>query len=287
VALYVQAVVNGLLLGGVYSLMALGLSLIFGVMRVINFAHGDMMVWGMYLSLWLFLHLGVDPYLSILASGVVLFLVGVGVQRGLLNRILTAPHEMQILLMLGVALVMENGALMLFGPDPQRVNTTYGLATFWAGPIVFDLPRVVTFGMAFVVAFLLYVFLRRTDTGRMIRAASDNQVGALLVGTDIRKVFALAFGMGAACVGVAGSLMTPFFPFTPSSGLFFTVTSFNIVVIGGMGSLLGAVVGGLLVGVSESLGAVLLVPSLKEIVTFILMVVILIVRPQGLLGGRR
>jgi branched-chain amino acid transport system permease protein len=285
--LYLQAMVNGLLLGGVYSLMALGLSLIFGVMRVINFAHGDMMVWGMYLSLWLFLRLGVDPYLSILASAAALFLVGAAAQRGLLNRILTAPHEMQILLMLGVALVMENGALMLFGPDPQRVNTSYGLATFWVGPIVFDIPRVVTFGMALLVALFLYLFLSRTDMGRMIRAASDNQIGALLVGTDISRVFALAFGIGAACAGIAGSLMAPFFPFSPSSGLFFTVTSFNIVVIGGLGSLPGAVVGGLLVGVSESLGAVLLVPSLKEIVTFALMVVILLVRPQGLMGGRR
>jgi branched-chain amino acid transport system permease protein len=287
VSLYVQALINGILTGGVYSLMAVGLSLIFGVMRVINFAHGDMMVWGMYLSLWLFVGLGADPYLSIVASAAGLFLVGAAAQRGLLNRILAAPHEMQILLMLGVALVMENSALMLFGPDPQRVNTSYGLATFWVGPIVFDIPRVVTFGMAFLVALLLYVFLRRTDMGRMIRAAAENQTGALLVGTDISRVFALAFGIGAACAGVAGSLMTPFFPFSPSSGLFFTVTSFNIVVIGGMGSLLGAVVGGLLVGVSESLGAVLLVPSLKEIVTFVLMVVILLFRPQGLLGGRR
>lgn len=286
-ALYLQATVNGLLLGGVYSLMALGLSLIFGVMRVINFAHGDMLIWGMYLSLWLFLHLGVDPYLSILASAAALGLVGAAIQRGLLGRILTAPHEMQILLMLGVALVMENGALMLFGPDPQRVNTSYGLSTLWVGPIVFDLPRLVTFGMALLVALLLYLFLRRTDLGRMIRAASDNQTGALLVGTDIHRVFALAFGIGAACAGVAGSLMSPFFPFSPSTGLFFTVTAFNIVVIGGMGSLPGAVVGGLLVGVSESLGAVLLVPSLKEIVTFVLLVAILLFRPQGLLGGRR
>ena len=286
-SLYVQAVINGLLIGGVYSLMAVGLSLIFGVMRVINFAHGDMMVWGMYLSLWLFTALGMDPYLSVPLTGGAVFLLGAAVQRGLVNRILTAPHEMQILLMMGVALVLENVALMTWGPDPRRVNVPYGLSTFWMGPIVVDLPRIVTFALALVLALCLYLFLSRTDLGRMIRAAADNQVGALLVGTDIRKVFTLAFGVGAACVGAAGSLMTPLLPFTPSSGLLFTVASFNIVIIGGMGSLLGAFVGGILVGVSESLGAVLLVPSLKEIVGFVLLVLILLFRPQGLMGGRR
>jgi branched-chain amino acid transport system permease protein len=287
VALYLQAIVNGLLVGGVYSLMALGLSLIFGVMRVINFAHGDMMVWGMYLSFWLFTTWGVDPYLSILGTATAIFLLGAAVQRGLVNRILDAPHEMQILLMLGVALVLENTALMVFGPDPRRVSTSYALSTFWLGPIVFDLPRVATFGVALALAVGLYLFLKKTELGRMIRAASDNRVGALLVGTDILKVFTLAFGIGAACVGAAGSLMTPFLPFSPSTGLFLTVTSFNIVIIGGMGSLLGAFAGGLLVGVSESLGAVILVPSLKEIFSFILLILILLFRPQGLLGGSR
>jgi branched-chain amino acid transport system permease protein len=287
VTLYLQAIVNGLLLGGVYSLMALGLSLIFGVMRVINFAHGDMMVWGMYLSFWLFTNLGVDPYLSILVTATAVFLLGAGVQRGLVTRILDAPHEMQILLMLGVALILENTALIAFGPDPRRVNTSYALSTFWLGPIVFDLPRTLTFVVALALALGLYLFLQRTDLGRMIRAAADNRTGALLVGTDILKVFTLAFGIGAGCVGAAGSLMTPFLPFTPSTGLALTLASFNVVIIGGMGSLLGAFVGGLLVGVSESLGAVLLVSSLKEIVTFVLLVFILLFRPQGLLGGSR
>jgi branched-chain amino acid transport system permease protein len=287
VTLYVQAVVNGLLVGGVYSLMALGLTLIFGVMRVINFAHGDMMVWGMYLSYWLFVTAGVDPYVSILVTGSVVFLLGAAVQKGLVSRILDAPHEMQILLMLGVALVLENATLVVFGPEARQVSTSYALSTFWWGPIVFDFPRVATFGLALALALGLYVFLKKTDLGRMIRAASDNRIGALLVGTDILKVFTLAFGIGAACVGAAGSLMTPFQPFSPSTGLFFTITSFNIVIIGGMGSFLGAFVGGLLVGVSESLGAVVLVPSLKEIVTFILLILILLFRPQGLLGGSR
>ncbi|HYL79695.1 MAG TPA: branched-chain amino acid ABC transporter permease, partial [Candidatus Acidoferrum sp.] len=222
-----------------------------------------------------------------LVTGAATFLLGVAVQRGLVNRILDAPHEMQILLMLGVALVLENTALMVAGPDPRRVSTTYALSTYWWGPIVFDLPRLATFGVALILALGLYLLLMKTDLGRTIRAASDNRIGALLVGTDILKVFALAFGIGAACVGAAGSLMTPFLPFSPSTGLFFTVTSFNIVIIGGMGSLLGAVLGGLLVGISEALGAVILVPSLKEIVSFVLLVLILLFRPQGLVGSRR
>src|SRR3972149_1095794 len=146
VTLYVRAVVNGLLVGGVYSLMALGLTLIFGVMRVINFAHGDMMVWGMYLSYWLFVTAGGDPYLSILVTGSAIFLLGAAVQKGLVNRILDAPHEMQILLMLGVALVLENVALMVWGPDPRRVGTAYALSTYWLGPVVFGLPPVATLG---------------------------------------------------------------------------------------------------------------------------------------------
>ena len=152
--LYVQAFINGILTGGVYSLMAVGLSLIFGVMRVINFAHGDMMVWGMYLSLWLFTTLGLDPYLSIPLTGAVVFLLGAAIQRGLVNRILAAPHEMQILLMMGVALVLENLALMVWGPDPRRVNVSYGLSTFWMGPIVVDLPRLVTFALALALALV-------------------------------------------------------------------------------------------------------------------------------------
>jgi branched-chain amino acid transport system permease protein len=266
--------------------MAVGLSLIFGVMRVVNFAHGDMMVWGMYLALLFSERAGIDPVLSFVPCAALLFLLGALVQRTLVQPIVQAPHEMQILLMLGVALVLENIALVLFGPDPQRVRSPLSLATLWLGPLFVDMARLVTFGVAILLTVLLYVFLVRTDLGKTIRAAADNPYGALVIGADVHRVYVVAFGIGAACVGAAGALVSAYLPFQPASGLSASVTSFNIVIIGGMGSLIGAFLGGLLVAVAESLGAVFLSPSLKELVSFSLLILILIVRPAGLFGRR-
>jgi branched-chain amino acid transport system permease protein len=284
--LVIQGLISGLLFGGVYSLMAVGLTLIFGVMRVVNFAHGDMMVWGMYLALVLATRVGLDPYVAFPLCAAALFGLGVVVQRALVDRIVDAPHEMQILLMLGVALVLENVALTVFGPEPARVRTPLAAATWFVGPFYIDVTRLAAFALAIVLTLLLAFFLFRTDVGRTIRAAADNPYGALVIGTDVRRVYAVAFGVGAACVGAAGALVSPVLPFQPSTGLTLSVASFNIVIIGGLGSLLGAFVGGLLVSVAESLGAVFLRPSLKELFSFSLMIVILLFRPAGLFGRR-
>jgi len=284
--LVAQAVVSGLLFGGVYSLMAIGLTLIFGVMRIVNFAHGDLMVWAMYLA-WLgTTRLGVNPYAGLVGVAAILFVAGFLLQRGLVDRILDAPHEMQILLMLGVALVLENSALVVFGPEPQRVRTALTEAAVWVGPIFIDVGRLLAFAVALALTFAVSLFLYRSDVGRQMRAVADNGYGALVIGTDVRRVAALAFGVGTACVGAAGALVAPLLPFQPPTGLQLSVTSFNIVIIGGMGSLLGAFVGGLLVSVAESLGAVFLNPSMKELVSFSLLVVILLVRPAGIFGRR-
>jgi branched-chain amino acid transport system permease protein len=284
--LVVQGLLNGFLFGGVYSLMAVGLTLIFGVMRVVNFAHGDMMVWGMYLAWLCATRGGVDPYVSFVLCAGILFVLGWVVQRGLVQRIIDAPHEMQILLMLGVALVLENAALVAFGPEPARVRSPLTSATFWLGPIFVDVGRLVTFGVAIGLTALLSLFLFRTRLGRSIRAAADNPYGALVIGMDVRRVYGVAFGVGAACVGAAGALVAPILPFSPATGLQLSVASFNIVIIGGMGSLVGAFVGGLLVSVAESLGAVFLKPSMKELVSFSLLILILLFRPAGLFGRR-
>jgi branched-chain amino acid transport system permease protein len=284
--LVAQGLLSGLLFGGVYSLMAVGLTLIFGVMRVVNFAHGDMMVWGMYLAFVLATRAGLDPYVSFVLCAAVLFALGVVVQRGLVDPIIEAPHEMQILLMLGVALVLENTALLVFGPEPARVRSPLARLTWDVGPLYVDVARLVTFAVAVVLTLALSLFLYRTDLGRLIRASADNPYGALVIGTDVRRVYATAFGIGAACVGAAGALVSPILPFQPSTGLSLSVTSFNIVIIGGMGSLVGAFIGGLLVSVAESLGAVFLRPSLKELFSFSLLIVILLFRPAGLFGKR-
>ena len=275
-----------MLFGGVFSLMAVGLTLIFGVMRVVNFAHGDMMVWGMYLAWLLATRGGIDPYVGFVVCAAALFVLGFVVQRVLVQRIVDAPHEMQILLMLGVALVLENTALLAFGPEPHRVRSALAQSTVWLGPVFVDVARLIAFGVAVVLTLLLSLLLFRTDVGRSIRAAADNTYGALVIGIDVRRVYAVAFGVGAACVGAAGALVAPLLPFQPPTGLQLSVASFNIVIIGGMGSLLGAFVGGLLVAVAESLGAVFLKPSLKELVSFSLLVLILLFRPAGLFGRR-
>jgi branched-chain amino acid transport system permease protein len=282
--LIAQSLLSGLLFGGVYSLMAVGLTLIFGVMRVVNFAHGDMMVWGMYLAWVLSTRAGVDPYAGFLACAAVLFALGLVIQRLLVDRIVNAPHEMQILLMLGVALVLENTALVAFGPDPHRVRSVLRATTVWIGPVFLDVARLVTFLLAMALTVVLYLFLTRTNLGRTMRAAADNPYGALVIGTDVRRVYAIAFGIGAACVGAAGALVSPIVAFQPAGGLSLSVASFNIVIIGGMGSLPGAFLGGLLVSVAESLGAVFLSPSMKELVSFSLLIVILLFRPAGLFG---
>jgi len=195
-----------------------------------------------------------------------------------------APHEMQILLMLGVALVLENAALVAFGPDPVRVRSPLSQSTLWLGPIFVDLARLLTFGVAMALTGALWLFLSRTDLGRTMRAAADNPYGARVIGADVRRVYAAAFGVGAACVGAAGALVSPILPFQPTSGLGLSVTSFNIVIIGGMGSLPGAFAGGILVSVAESMGAVFLSPSMKELVSFGLLIAILLFRPAGLFG---
>jgi branched-chain amino acid transport system permease protein len=183
-----------------------------------------------------------------------------------------------------VALILENAALLVFGPDPQRVASPLTRATLWLGPVFVDIARLVTFAVALALTLVLFLFLTRTDLGRLMRAAADNSYGALVIGTDVRRVYAAAFGIGAACVGAAGALVSPILPFQPSGGLPLSVASFNIVIIGGMGSLVGAFVGGLLVSVAESMGAVFLSPSMKELVSFSLLIVILLFRPAGLFG---
>jgi branched-chain amino acid transport system permease protein len=188
--------------------------------------------------------------------------------------------------MLGVALVLENVALIAFGPDPQRVRSSLSASALWLGPIFVDVARLCTFALALALTLALYLFLTRTDLGRLMRAAADNPYGALVVGADVGRVYAIAFGVGAACVGAAGALVAPILPFQPSAGLSLSVTSFNIVIIGGMGSLFGAFVGGILVSVAESMGAVFLAPSMKELVSFGLLIAVLLWRPAGLFARR-
>jgi len=295
-----QLAASGFLLGGVYSLIALGLSLIFGVMRVINFAHGEMMVWGMYVAYTILLWTGVDPFFSFLVSAVILFFIGYILQWTIVNRILDFPEAMQVLPLVGMAMVFENSARIIWGPDYISPQSRFALSSLSVGSLMIDVPRLFAFSLAFIITIIVLLFLKKTDIGKSIRAAADNRTGALLVGTDVNKVYAICFGIGTACVGAAGGLLVPLMPLSPHIGAPFTLISFIIVILGGMGSLTGALVGGLVIGVAESIGPELITNifrgigldlefphTMKQVVSFFILIIIMILRPQGLFEGKR
>jgi branched-chain amino acid transport system permease protein len=285
--LLLQAVVSGLLLGGVYGLVASGLTLIFGVLRIINFAHGAVMMLGMYASYWLWVGLGVDPYVSVLVTAPLFFLLGMGIQRLVIEPNRDAAEHNQLLLTLGLALFLENLALVLWHGDFRTLRVPYANASFVIGDALVEVSRLVAAGGAVLIALALFVFLHRTDVGKAIRALSEEREGAMLVGIDVARIRAVAFGIGSACVAVAGALITPFFYVAPDVGESFNIMAFVVVVLGGMGNFIGALVGGLIVGLAESLGAALLPGSLKQLVVFVIFVLVLLFRPEGLFGGAR
>jgi branched-chain amino acid transport system permease protein len=285
--LFLQAVVSGLLLGGVYGLVASGLTLIFGVLRIINFAHGAVMMLGMYATYWLWMLVGLDPYLSVLVTAPVFFGVGVAIQRIVIEPNRDAAEHNQLLLTLGLALFLENLALVLWQGDFRTLRVSYSSASFFIADTLVEVPRLIAAGGAVVIAVALYVFLRRTDLGKAIRALAEEREGAMLVGIDVSRIRSVAFGIGSACVAVAGALITPFFYIAPDVGESFNIMAFVVVVLGGMGNFLGALAGGFIVGLAESLGAAFLPGSLKQFVVFLIFVLVLLFRPEGLFGGAR
>jgi len=285
--LLLQALVTGVLNGGIYSLVSVGLTLIFGVMRIINFAHGSLMMLGMYVSYWAFVLWGLDPYLSLIASAIALFLVGVTIQTVLVGPVLGGPEHNQLLLTLGVSLVVENLALFLWTADPRTVTVSYLAVAPMVGGIMLSPPRVIAFVISLALTAVLYVFLQRSDTGKAIRAVAQEREGALTVGIDIRRTYAIAFGIGCACVGAAGSLVVPFYAVEPYVGGVFVITAFVVVVLGGMGNVVGAMLAALIVGVAESVAAVFIPAAMKQMIMYAIFVVVLLFRPQGLFGVRR
>ncbi len=281
-----QAIAKGLLTGMVYGLMALGLSVIFGVMRVVNFAHGEMMVVGMYLAWAAFNYSEINPLFSLPLIAIVFFCLGYGLQRGLISPFINRPEHQQFLLLLAIATLLANGCLAIAGPDSRGVQLDAQFDSYELGPLVFDAVRVHTAIAALAIAGLLWLFFTRTRTGKAIRAAADNHMGALVVGLDVRRLYAFTFGVGAACVGAAGTLMITIVPVTPFLAAEYTLLAFVIVIVGGLGSMTGALLGGLLIGVSEAVAGLLLQPSLKSMFSFGLLIVVLLLRPQGLLGRK-
>ena len=285
-AILFPSVLNGLTTGAVYALIALGLTLIYGVLHIINFAHGASLMLALYAVYLLKEHLGLDPYLAlpILVPG--MFALGYGLQRGIINRASHGKDENILLVTLGLSIIMENLALLFFKSDTRNIDTAYTLTTVAIGPAMIALPKLVAFAGALVVSAALLWTVNRTDLGRAIRAVSREKHGAKLMGIDVDHVYAMSFGIGLACLGAAACFLLPAYYVNPQVGNGFVLVAFTIVVLGGMGSFAGALLGGLLIGVVESLGGLLLGESLGQIGIFIIFIVVLLLRPQGMFGAK-
>jgi branched-chain amino acid transport system permease protein len=284
--IYLNVAVSGILTGLVYGLMALGLSVIFGVVRVVNFAHGEMMTIAMYIALVVFTAFGLDPLIMLVPITAVLFALGYVMQAGMINPFVTRPEHTQFLLLLGVAIIIVNGLLIIFGPDAQSVRTAYAFDSFQFGKLIVDATKLYAAATAVVAAAALFAFFRFTDTGTAIRACADNHAGALTVGLNVNRLYALTFGLGSACVGAAGTLLVLIIDITPQVGPVYTLLAFIIVITGGMGSMPGALLGGLLIGVTEAMAGLIFTPSAKSMFAFAILVLVLLFRPQGILGRK-
>jgi branched-chain amino acid transport system permease protein len=286
---FLQSVLSGVLVGGVYALIGIGLTIIFGVMRVTNFAHGELLMLGMYAT-WAIYTLtngAIDPYVSILITAPLLFLWGAFLQKAFINRILNALPQNQILLTIGLGLVMSNTVMLAFTSDYRILTTSYSSSSFNIGDISVSVPLLYSFLITAAVTAALYWFLLKTDTGQAIRATAQDREAAQLMGINVRWTSTLAFGIGSALAGIAGALIAPTYYIFPQVGSTFTLKAFVIVVLGGMGSVVGATLGGIIIGLTESLSAVYIASGLKELVVFVLFLALLLFKPSGLLGKTR
>jgi branched-chain amino acid transport system permease protein len=283
---YLNVAVAGVLTGLVYGLMALGLSVIFGVVRVVNFAHGEMMSVAMYIAFVLFSALHLDPLIMLVPIAAVMFVFGYVLQAGLINPFITRPEHSQFLLVVALAIIIVNALLIIFGPDARSVQTSYAYDSFEVGAVIIDASKMYAAVAAIVVTALLFVFFRVTLIGKAIRACADNYTGALVVGLNVKHLYALTFAIGAACVGAAGTMMTLITDVTPALGPGYTLLAFVIVITGGLGSMPGALIGGVLIGVTEAVAGVLFTPSAKSMFAFGILVLVLLFRPQGILGRK-
>jgi branched-chain amino acid transport system permease protein len=284
--IYLNVAVGGILTGLVYGLMALGLSVIFGVVRVVNFAHGEMMAIAMYLAIVLFAAFKLDPLIMLIPIAAVLFVFGYALQRGLINRFITQPEHSQFLLMVAIAIILTNVQLIMFGPDARNVQTTYAFDSYQIGRIIIDANKLYAALAALVVAAALLGFFRFSHTGTAIRACADNYTGAKVVGLDIEKLYALTFALGSACVGAAGVMLVLILDVTPALGPVYTLLAFVIVITGGLGSMVGALLGGVLIGLTEAMAGLIFTPSAKSMFAFAILVLVLLFRPQGIMGKR-
>jgi len=282
----VPAALNGLMAGAVYALVALGLTLIYGVLHIINFAHGALLTAAMFAAFFAFTLLGVDPYLGALLLAPLFFAIGYALERFIIGPAAHGEDRNFLLVTLGLAIVIENALLYFFRADTRTINLPYAFDVVEIGPAFVAVPRLIAFGAVIAVAVALWTMMRWTDTGRAIRAVAKEKLGAELCGINVAHIYATTFGLGTACVAVAACLLIPTYYVNPTAGEAFVLIAFTIVVLGGMGSIAGAMIGGLCVGVVESLSSIFLGESLGQIGIFIMFIIVLLARPSGLFGAR-
>ncbi len=281
-----QILINGLLKGGLYALMAIGMSLIWGVMDIINIAHGSFIMLGAFTTYWLFALLGIDPFVSLIFSVGLLFILGYGIQRFLINYVIRASAFITLILAFGIEIFINNAALVAWTADVRKVEVSYGAANFSIGDwVTIPTVRLVAFGLVIVISILFFFILNRTHLGRSIRATSQDLEGARLVGVDVAHTYALTFGLGIGAAGAAGTLWAILFPISPMMGGILTLRSFVVVIIGGLGSMLGPIIGGLALGLTEAFGSNWFGSTYSDLIGFTILVLVLIIRPKGILGG--
>lgn len=282
----VPAVLNGLMTGAIYALVALGLTLIYGVLHIINFAHGALLTAAMFAAFFAYSLLGLDPYLAAVFLTPLFFVFGYVLQRFIIGPAAHGEDRNFLLVTLGLAIVIENGLLYVFRADTRTINLPYAFNTIEIGTAFIAVPRVIAFVAMIVVAVALWAIMQWTDTGKAIRAVAKEKLGAELSGIDVAHIYAVTFGLGTACVAVAACLLIPTYYVNPTAGDAFVLIAFTIVVLGGMGSIAGALIGGLFVGVVESLSSIFLGESLGQIGIFVMFIAVLLFRPSGLFGER-
>ncbi|MCX5736706.1 MAG: branched-chain amino acid ABC transporter permease [candidate division NC10 bacterium] len=286
-----SAVVNGIVVGGLYGAIAIGLSLIFGVMRVINFAHGSFLMVGLFIPYWLWQLFGVNPYVSILVAAPALFGLGYAVQAFLIAPLYKRERAMvleplsALMLTAGVGLILDNLTFMVFGPDFRGITLDFASKALWIGDMLnINYTRLIAFLASLAITAILSLFLARTDMGRAIRSTAQNRDAASLCGINVMRIYNVTFGLGCAILGIVGCLMIPFYLVSPSIGLAFGIRSFITVVLGGIGSIPGCILGGLVLGVVESVAAQFVTATSASIFSFVIFILVLFFRPTGLLG---
>jgi branched-chain amino acid transport system permease protein len=284
VTLYLNVIAGGILIGVVYALIALGLTIIFGVMRIVNFAHGEMVVIGMYIGYGLWSVTKIPPWMIAPVAALALFILGYTLQRVIVNSFIDRPQHSQFILFISFALIITGLHLVLFGPDPRPIEMIESMQSYSIGPLHLDVVRsqAALMALAFVAALIL--FLQQSAFGRSIRAAADNLIGARVIGIRVKTVYSVTAGIGMACAGAAGTLVAPIFDTQPFLATDFTLIAFIIVIVGGLGSLTGALLGGVLIGLSEALAALTISPALKTVFSYALLALVLVWRPNGLFG---